>query len=450
MARRFMDATAAVRKQTGALPQRERDFRNNFILYIINGACGGFGDALTSTPLVMTAFLSQVTTSNTLIALLGPLRDAGWYLPQFFLATWVDRQHSMLGAYRTSIAFRIAAWVAMVLAIFFIQDRTLLVIAVLGATLAISFLAGFAGLPFLLLTAKVIPAGRRGLVFGLRQFIGGVLGVAAGGLVALILSGHLGFGYPQNFAVVIGGGSAGYAASYLVLLLIKEPMDEAPATAHAGRNHPKLNLRQAWSIARGDAQYLRYIVMRIALLVGATCVPFLTVYAKRTLAVNDGFIGTLISVTLACGLLSNVVWARVSDHYGNRLVMMIAAAMGLAFCVIAIFITRLTPDASNGDIAHLALIGLFGLSGAMQTGIQLASLPLMIEVAPASQQALYIGLSNTVMGVVILLTSSAGIIVDQLGYLGIFILSALAFAIALERSVRMREPRIVALREDAS
>jgi len=438
MAQGLQDARAVVSKQTRALPPRERVFRMNFILYVINGAFGGLGDALTSTTLVMTAFLSQLTSSNTLIALLSPLRDAGWYLPQFFMMSWVDRTRLKVTAYRASTIFRMAAWLALVVCIFTIQDRTLLLIAVFACTIAISFLAGFAALPFLILTAKVIPANRRGLLFGLRQFIGGALGVAAGGLVAVILGGQFGLQYPQNYALVLGGGAIGYAASYIVLGFTKEEPDAAVV-----RSQPiGANLKLAWSVARSDAQYQCYIVMRVALLVAAACVPFLTVYAKRTMGVNDGFIGTLISVTLACSLLSNMVWARLSDRRGNRLVMIIAGVMGLTFCAVAAYITGLTPNAYNNDLAHLALIVLFGFSGALQSGINLVSLPLMIEVAPATQQSLYIGLSNTILGIVILLTSAVGIIVDQFGFSGLFVFSGLAFVVALERLARMNEPRV--------
>jgi MFS family permease len=445
MARRYLGARAAVRKQTRALPPQERVFRMNFILYVINGAFGGLGDALTSTPLVMTAFLSQLTTSNTLIALLSPLRDAGWYLPQFFMTSWVDRTRRKITAYRASTIFRMAAWLSLVVCIFTIQDRTVLLIAVFACTIAISFLAGFAALPFLILTAKVIPANRRGLVFGLRQFIGGGLGVAAGGLVALILGGQFGLAYPQNYALVIGGGAAGYALSYIVLGFTKEEPDETPPQPHP----IGVNLKRAWSIAQSDVQYQRYIVMRVALLVAAACVPFLTVYAKRALGVSDGFIGTLISVTLASSLLSNLVWARLSDRRGNRLVMIIAGVMGLAFCAVAGVATAFTPDAFNSDLAHLVLMGLFAVSGALQSGINLASLPLMIEVAPPEHQSLYIGLSNSILGVVILLTSVVGLIVDQFGFTGLFIFSGFAFVVALERLVRMHEPRVLAVRKVA-
>ncbi|MCL5276122.1 MAG: MFS transporter [Chloroflexi bacterium] len=435
--RRLASVKAAMLNQTRYLPAQERVFRTNFTLHVLNGAFGGLGDALTGSALIMTAFLSQLTTSNLLIALLPPLRDAGWYLPQFFMAPLVDRARRKVALYRASTVFRMAAWLAMVVCIFTIQDHNILLIAVFACTIAISLLAGFAALPFLILTAKVIPPDRRGLVFGLRQLIGGVLGVAAGGAVSLILGGGTGLQFPHNYAVVLAGGAIGYALSYIMLGFTREEPDEAPA-----QTPPMLaNLKKAWFIARSDRQYQRYIVMRVALLVAAACMPFLTVFAKRTLAVSDAFIGTLISVTLASSLLSNMAWARVSDRRGNRLVMIIAASMGLAFCALAALTTGISSEALNSDAAHLALVALFAISGAMIAGINLASNPLMIEIASPDHQSLYIGLSNSILGVVLLLTTLVGLIVDRFGFVGLFVFSGLAFAVALERLTKMREPR---------
>ncbi len=436
--RRLANATAAFLSQSRSLPAQERVYRTNFVLHVMNGAFGGLGDALTGSALVMTAFLSQLTTSNLLIALLPPLRDAGWYLPQFFMASLMDRTRLKISSYRASTVFRMAAWLAMVVSIFTIQDHHLLLVAVFACTIAISLLAGFAALPFLMLTAKVIPPDRRGLVFGLRQLAGGLLGIAAGGAVALILGGGAGLTFPHNYALVLAGGASGYALSYIVLGFMHEEPDEV-----AAHTPPMLaNLREAWAIARTDQQYQRYIVMRVALLVAAACVPFLTVYAKRTLAVSDAFIGTLISVTLSSSLLSNMAWARVSDRRGNRLVMIVAAIMGATFCGLAALTTAFSAEALNSTAARLTLLALFAVSGAMVAGINLASNPLMIEIAPPGRQSLYIGLSNSILGVVLLLTSLVGLIVDHFGFAGLFLFSALAFIVALERLAGMREPRV--------
>src|SRR5437870_3413806 len=121
LAQLFINAKAALARQTRALPQQERIFRTNFVLHLMNGAFSGFSDALTSSTIVMTAFLSQLTTSNILIALLSPLRDAGWFLPQFFLAPWIEHTRRKVTAYRAGTLFRLGAWIALVICIFTIR-----------------------------------------------------------------------------------------------------------------------------------------------------------------------------------------------------------------------------------------------------------------------------------------------------------------------------------------
>ena len=421
---------------TTATPANERTARRNFILHVINGALFALGDALTSTPLVMTAFFSQLTTSNLLIGLLSPLRDAGWFLPQFFLAPMVERTRRKINAYRAGTTFRMIAWIALVVCMFTIEDRATLLVASLFCLGVFSILAGFAGLPFIIITAKIIPPNRRGLVFGLRQFIGGGLGIMAGGVVALLLGGNMGFQFPRNYAVLFAFAAVGYALSYTSLGFVHEEPDEVPARS----TRIMTNLRQAWQIALNNAQYRRYLMMRIALLVGTACIPFMTVYAKRVLHVNDSFIGSLVSVTLASSLLSNPLWARLSDRRSNRLVMIITTSMGLLYCAAAAFVTSAASNAPAG-IAQGLLVMMFVISGAMLAGMNLVSMPLMIEIAEPAQQSLYFGLSNTLLGVVLLLTAGVGLIVDRLGFLALYMFCGLAFAVALERLRHLRDPR---------
>jgi MFS family permease len=118
--------------------------------------------------------------------------------------------------------------------------------------------------------------------------------------------------------------------------------------------------------------------------------------------------------------------------------MILTSSMGLLFCALA---ALETGTAFSGGLAQILLMTLFALSGAMLAGMNLAAMPLMIEVAAPEQQYLYFGLSNTILGVVLLLTSLIGLIVDRFGYSALFVFSASAFVLALERLARLRDPR---------
>ena len=156
---------------------------------------------------------------------------------------------------------------------------------------------------------------------------------------------------------------------------------------------------------------------------------------------SDGYIGTLVSVTLASSLISNVVWARLRDRHGSKLVMILGSIMGLGLCACATLMMTF-PQALSATLAQATLTALFAISGFMSAGINLASIPLMIEFAAPDQQSLYIGLGNTILGVMILLTSLVGVIVDRLGFGALFLFCGFAFILALERLTRMREPHV--------
>jgi MFS family permease len=180
--------------------------------------------------------------------------------------------------------------------------------------------------------------------------------------------------------------------------------------------------------------------MRIALLAGTASIPFMTVYAKRVLLVSDSFIGSLVSVTLAASLLSNPLWARLSDRRSNKLVMLITTSMGLVYCIAAAFVTSAAAGLPL-EVGQGLLMMMFIISGAMLAGMNLVSMPLMIEISEPTQQSLYFGLSNTVLGIVLLSTAGVGLIVDQFGFLALYIFSGFAFALALERLSGLRDPR---------
>jgi MFS family permease len=407
-------------------------------LHVVNGAFISLADALTGPALVLTAFVLRLTASDVVIGLLAPMRDAGWFLPQLFITDRVERASRKARVYRNVAFARVGAWMVLVACVLTVQDPPLLLAAFYACIALSSVLSGLAGLPYLLVTAKVIPPDRRGLLFGLRQSLGGGLGVAAGGVVALLLGGQLGIPFPLNYALVFAFATAMYAVAYGAFSAVREAPDPVAPRATPMRRQ----LARAWTLTRRDPQFQRFLLMRACNMLGGACIPFLTVYAKRDLSVPDSFIGSLVSVTLASSLLSNAVWARASDRRGNRLVVVAGSALGALVCALAAAASASAPGALP---AEPLLIVLFALSGAMSAGLGLASGPLLMEMAPDEHRSLYIGFSNTALGGVLLATSLAGVVADRLGYTALFLVCGAAYGLALGCLAGLREPRRASL-----
>src|ERR1035438_1383889 len=63
--------------------------RRNFRLGVTNGVLYGLGTSFISRSTIIPSFFSHLTNSSALIGLVSQFESIGWYLPQFFAATFV-------------------------------------------------------------------------------------------------------------------------------------------------------------------------------------------------------------------------------------------------------------------------------------------------------------------------------------------------------------------------
>ena len=63
----------------------QRHLRRNFSFGVLNGVFLNLFSALLDPSLVLSWFVSQLTTSNFLIGLIMPIRHGCWFLPQLVI-----------------------------------------------------------------------------------------------------------------------------------------------------------------------------------------------------------------------------------------------------------------------------------------------------------------------------------------------------------------------------
>ncbi|MBX7213622.1 MAG: MFS transporter [Thermoflexales bacterium] len=414
------------------IPYGDRVFRRNFALNVGNGALSALGDAFTNS-VVMTSFVSQLTSSNVLVALLVQIKDGGWFLPQFFIAPAVERAPLKIVLYRRTTMLRVVAWALIVAMALLITDKGALLI---GYSVCISFVAlsaGMAGLPWQTITAKIIPARHRGHLFGMRQFTGSILGIFGSAMLALILSGGMGLTFPRNYALIFGLAAISFLVAYAMFGRSIEPPDPPVATQTSLRSM----VNHAGTILRTNSRYRAFLVLRGLLFLGNASVPFITVYARRGLGADDGYIGAIAVLTIVVGLLTNLMWGRIVDRLGAPRAGGFIALSGLAATLIVAALALARPDP---QLALLLLLVPFSLSTMATTGIGVVGSPMLMEIVPADDRVRYFGLTNTVLGLLMLSTSAVGAIGDQSGYGALFAICAVAFLAALFFARRLRAP----------
>lgn len=417
----------------------QRHLKRNFSLGVLNGAFFNLFSALLDPYLVLSWFVSQLTTSNFLIGLIVPIQNGGWFLPQLVVSSYVQRRRRKLPLYAYMAGIRVVMWGLITPAVFFIEDPAVLLAIFFTLLTAYSLADGLAGLPFMDIVAKAIPPTRRGAFFGWRNFLGGFLALGGSLLVKYILDERRGLAFPDNYAVL-------FLLSFFVLclalgcfVLVMEPLEPV--------NEERVTLsrqfRRALDLPRRDKNYRRFLVMRLLLMGAEMATPFYIIYAKLTLSVSVSMVGVYLTGATLASFAANLLWGRISDRQGNKSLIALSSSLGLFTPLIALSIAPLAgllPGLREFTPGLFVLA--FILSSGSRSGAAIGNMNFLLEVARADDRPIYIGFTNTIMGIALLASSVGGLIVDLAGFTVLFSLALAFYALALFLTLRLQEPRI--------
>jgi len=410
--------------------------RRNYTLGVLNGTLFTLAENLIDPALVLTWFLARLSASNLLIGLVVPLRDAGWFLPQLFIAPYLARLPYQRPTYAVAALVRSLAWLVMAVITLTQRDPTVLIIGFFVPFTINSLASGWGGLPFMDVVAKAIPAERRGSFFGTRMLTGGLLSIAGSLVVRWALGEQLGMAFPANVGQLMAISALFAVLGMMAFTFVAEPAGQTAQVISLGAH-----LGRAARLPATDRDFGLFLATRVLLMVAQMAMPFFAVYASRELGAGPEMVSVYLVFSTAASLLSNLVWSRISDRCGNRSVMQWSAGLGLVMTLLAWLVAPLDQMLGLGVMAPWLLAVVFAMYGAFQSGIGVGGVSLLLEIAPASDRGLYVGLANSVLGVALMSTSVGGVLVDWLGYRGLFLLTAVCYAAGLWMATMLREPR---------
>lgn len=412
-----------------------RHFRRNYICGLLNGAFFGFVDSVASPYLVLSLFVNTLGGSNFLVGLLPAINNGGWFLPQFLISHRLQQLPRKKVVYDIAAMIRVVCWIVLVVSTFLIgnTNATLLLVLFFIPYTLYSLAAGFAGAPFMDIVAKTIPVNRRGTFFGQRDLTGAMMAIGGSYIVSYFLNPELALAFPLNFAylllitgiaVILGLGSFSFVA---------EPVEATPAQGLTFRDQ----LHSARVIFLRNQIYRRFLLTRVAIAIADIATPFYAIYATRVLNIPLEIIGVYIAATTGASLFTNPLLSRLSDQRGHRIVLLIAATGMVAMPVLAMLF-GLVPA---GPALGLPFGLVFVITGITRTAGNIAYPSYLLEIAPAGERPLYIGFTNSILGVATFLPVVGGILLDLAGFRVILLLALVVAGIAWSLAKGMVEPR---------
>lgn len=412
-----------------------RHLRRNFSLGISNGAFFGFVDAVVSPYLVLPLFVTGLGGSPILVGLLPAIYNGGWFLPQFLISHRLQRLPRKLGVYTAAGIIRIVCWIAFTLSTFLIANSnpTLLLFTFFALFTTYSLAAGVAGAPFLDVVAKTIPVDRRGSFFGNRDLYGALFAIAGGYLVNVLLNPSLAPPFPINFGFIFAIACIAVVIGVLSFSFVIEPAETSTVrTVTFGEQ-----VHAARSLLRENRVYRRYLLTRIVIAISDIASPFYAIYATTALKVPPETVGVYIAISTASSLATNPIWGRISDRRGNRVLFIGASSAFLAMPLIALVFGFLP----SGPALALPFGLIFLFAGTARTAANICAPSYLLEIAPASERPLYLGVTNSILGIATFLPVLGGVLVGLAGFQSVMLLALLFSAFATRLAIGMAEPR---------
>lgn len=431
----FLEAQFSIRPEDNIHPAVAKNFRHNAIINTLDISFFFMADSFWSINTIMPVFAATMTESPFIIGLIPAIVNAGWFLPQMFMAKRISNMPLIVPyARRMAVFERIPYLLLVVLA---------LLLPIIGKQIGLAVLiflmiwrgvsGGMAGLPWQEMMARVIPLTHRARFFGFSRMVGQGFGVAGSAILGLILAR---LAYPYNYAMGFGVAVIIQWISYAFYRQNRDPQIDAetPSTVinsdeaqspisiavetNANAKAEANMLANAGQILKKDGNFRLYILARALSFIGNMATAFIAVYAIRAFSLNDEQAAVFTGLLFASGIVGYALWGVIGDRIGPKMIV----ALSFVAWAIALAIAILTKTIW---IYYLVFI-FFGIYSA---GIGVGDSMLIMELSDEKLRPTYLGMARTLTGAFFLVAPVlAGWLVNSFGYIVMFVVS-LAFTL---------------------
>lgn len=405
-------------------PEACDDQPRNFFAYLVANLLTKVADDLSSAKLILPWLMSALGAPAALIGFLVPVRESGVLLPQLAVAAYIRRLPIRKGVWVLGSLLSALALLAMAAAAATLTGA-LAGWVILALLVVFSLARGLCSVSAKDVLGKTVSKARRGNLMGLSAAIAGVITLAIGVYLQFLGEESASVGV---VAALLVGAALVFALSALVFARVREQ----PGATEGGGNALAVAVASL-GLLRSDAQFRRFVLVRVSLLSVALAPPFYVLLAQARTGGDLGGLGLMVIASGLAGSLSAPLWGRMSDRSSRWVMVLAAGAAGLLGVLTWALARSGLPFMDQGPTYAL----LFLLLGMAHSGIRLGRKVYLVDMATADNRATLVAVSNTVIGVAMLLGGLVGLLGDIFDVatvilvLGVLSLGAAVFALSL-------------------
>jgi MFS family permease len=395
------------------------NYRRNFAAIL--GDYIGFGLAMTfiSLTTVLPVFVSQLTDSEIAVGLLSTIASGAWLLPQLVYANILtNKRRKKPYVTLSALLGRPGVLLYGIALLFGLHHNPSLTLILLFCTLILLFVTdAMAAIAWFDVVAKAIPDNRRGRLMGAGQVIRGILATGIGAFIAFLL-GENGPMFPNNYALLFVLGGVFLLLSLLSWSFSIEPDEQVEDKRTLWRDY----IPQLRETLRMDGTFRRLLIVRVLSGFDQLAIGFYILFARHEMGLPAETIGLFTFVQTVGSIVSGLGLAVVNERAGSQRVIRITTALALTAPLVALSIFLIGTPSVVMITALCAWI--FLAVGAVQSSVLLGHYNYVLELAPAGKRPTYMGLFNTISGILVILPTLGGWLLETTSYSTLFILTA--------------------------
>ncbi len=399
-----------------------RDHQRNWLGFITDYIFFSIGLTFAGLNTTLPAFASRLTDNPILIGLVGALWQGGWLLPQIFAANYLSTTP------RKMPVIQFFAWIGRPVFLVFGMFLFLFGSPWPGVILLLLYFSSFyftltdsiAGVAWFDMLGKAFTHRERGRLIGAGQAVSGLVSIAAGGIIGWILQSS-GLGFPDNYALILVLASVCFLISLGGIYLIREPLEPVAAERQKMIEY----LPGLMRLIRRDRTFLRVNVSRLLIGFCGLASPFFAVYAIKELGLAEANVGWFAIAQTVGSALAGLLFGWVADRSGSHIVIRI---VGGVYLLAPCFVLAAGFAGGSTTFPVILMAAAFLLLGLGDGSIMLGFINYVLEIAPSGQRPVYIGLTNTLAGAIVLYPFIGGAFAEWGGYQVVFLLAAAGIA----------------------
>lgn len=397
----------------------------NFFSYLTANVLTKIADELSSARLVLPWLLGSLGAPAVFVSMLVPVREAGVLLPQMLVAAYIRRLARrkymwMLGAALSAAMLLLIALVAPM-----VSGATAGWV-ILGAIVLYSLARGICSVAAKDVLGKTVSKTRRGALMGYATSI-------AGAATLLVGLGVETAGRDIESMQLLAGFILAATGLWLGAIVLFGNIREAAGATEGGGNAISVAV-ESFGLLKTDRDFRRFVLMRSSLLSTALVIPFVVLLLQQSSQTTLG-LGLLIIASGLADIVASPVWGRLSDR-SSRLVMAIGALSSGLCCLFigfaATFYSEWLESAFFGALC-------FFLIAMSHSGVRLGRKVYLVDMATVDTRSSYVAVSNTVVGIAILVAGSIGFLADIWGTSAVIVVLGVIACLAAVQAYTLRD-----------